>query len=359
MMFGTTGKRHPRRTAVSGAEQALSWLVLAALAAMGMAVYLSGQRDKAPGLSLGDLSTLPAQERELAEPAMGRVHEPGPAAETRPRAAPELDLAQLAPAGFSPLGSAERYSPGDLYEKINGRAEQYVAYDVVALTFISMRNPKGDFIDVFVYDMGRPLNAFGIFSMERPPSREPLRLGHAGYQVAASFFFYQGPYYIQLLASADTDAVRRAALSIGRELESILPAAEATLWGRNSLPETGRVPGSLQYFRQDAMSLDFLGNAFTATYRRGDQELTAFVARRDAPDQAATTLAAYLEYISRYGELVDEVRRHDVVVHVGDLGGYYDAVFRHGRTVGGVAMAGNRNAAVELAADLLRHLSER
>ena len=83
----------------------------------------------------------------------------------------------------------ESFTAETLYEKINGRAEQYTAYDVVGMDFIALASEEGQFIDVFVYDMGGVANAFGIYAIERPENAEMQSLGDQGYRAESSFFF--------------------------------------------------------------------------------------------------------------------------------------------------------------------------
>ena len=63
-----------------------------------------------------------------------------------------------------------QFGPENLYEQINGRAEYYLAYDVIGMTFASFDKSTDNsiFINLSIYDMGTPTNAFGVFSGERP-----------------------------------------------------------------------------------------------------------------------------------------------------------------------------------------------
>jgi hypothetical protein len=357
-MFGGTGARVFVRTAVSSTERALSWLVLVALAGIAAGVCLKG-RSYDPALFSLEARHLatPAQEQAVVDNLAGDAAE-----DARPE--PQLDggmittLSGLVPQGWQRLGTVERYSADDLYVKINGRAEQYVAYDVLELTCVSMAAADGEFIDVFVYDMGTPLNAFGIFSVERAPQRQELSLGNEGYQVAASCFYYQGPFYAQVMASADRQDLKAAALQAGHQLAAALPRSRAQLWGATGLPEQDRLAGSLQYLKRDALSLSFLTNAFTATFQRGGEELSAFLAQHDDVARAGVTLAAYEEYLGTYGQIIERRAVKDGVIVIGDLGGVFDAVFQRGELVGGVAMASDRQEAAGLAAEMLQHLTE-
>jgi len=202
---------------------------------------------------------------------------------------------------------------------------------------------KGGFIDIFVYDMGTSLRAYGIFSVERPPEAAALDLGREGYKSGASFFFWQGRHYVQVVAGGEGEVFEQAGLLIARQVAGRLEDRGERIWGKEALPAAGQVQGSLQYFMRDALSLDFLGETFVARYREGGRELTVFLSRQETPGAAAQVLGKYLEYLKGYGA-VEEGK--DTPVHLGDLGGFYDAVFSQGRYVGGVSQAEDRDLAL-------------
>jgi len=357
-MFGGSGKSTEFvRTRISLTERFLSYSLLGLIAAVGVAIYLKGQRYD-PGLFALDASSLAqtpssrVQAERLVEDADEGVVTTGiPETST-----PLLD--GLAPAGWQPMGPVEKFTADNLYEKIDGRAEQYLAYDVVGLTCASLVEPSGQFIDVFVYDMGRAEHAFGIFSVERAPEPPGVDLGREGYRVEASFFFWKGPYYVQVLAGGG-EVLQQVAGQIARDLADRLEDPGDELWGLNVLPAAGRVPGSVQYFKRDALSLDFLKNTYTALYLREGEEVRAFLSLHESPSAAEGTQARYLAYLEDYGEVIDRRQAEGATRIVGDLGGFFDVVFQQGPIVGGVTMAGDRAAAEKVAAGLLQHLQSR
>ena len=336
-MFGGSGtSRGFVRTRISRVEKTLAWVLLGVIAGIALAIFLKGQRYD-PALFALEQTVLPAP----AAPGSGIA---------------SGILAGLAPAGWQELGPIEAFTADDLYEKINGRAEQYLAYDVVWLACASLvESPEGPFIDVLVYDMGRPAHAFGIFAAEAPRDRSALALGREGYQVEASCFFWKGRFYVQVIA-VDRGAV---ALGVARTLAARLEDGGESVWGLEALPAIDRVPGSVEYFRRDALSLDFLMDTYTARYRKEGEEVTIFLSRRAEPGLAAETLARYTAYLEEYGSVVKrrEVEGHALVV--GEASGYFDVVFQKGRLLGGVSMAEDQTLAEEVAIGLLQDLEDR
>ena len=93
--------------------------------------------------------------------------------EGNPAASPQktaMMVESLTPTGWELYDKVLQFIPENLYQHINGRAEYYLAYDVVGLTFANFEKStdKNVFIHLSIYDMGTPTNAFGVFAGERP-----------------------------------------------------------------------------------------------------------------------------------------------------------------------------------------------
>jgi hypothetical protein len=114
----------------------------------------------------------------------------------------------------------ERFAADNLYVKIDGRADAYMKFGVVGLTFGRYYHSDGAerTVDVYWYDMGTPANALGMYWSEEAPDATPVSFGQAGYQVGGAVFFCQGSSYVQVMPSSFGDADAQAALSIAERL---------------------------------------------------------------------------------------------------------------------------------------------
>jgi hypothetical protein len=264
-------------------------------------------------------------------------------------------LPELAPEGWSLFDDTVlTFTAENLYEQINGRAEFYLAYDVVAMTFASYEKggQAGQFIDVSVYDMGTPSHAFGVFAGERTFEAPPLELGRESYRSGANYYIWRGQYYVQLIASDTTDDLQRLGLRIGTEVAGVLPDDGEAVWGLDALPQQDRVPGSEQFFLVDAMALDFMLNTYTAKYTKSGVVLTAFLSRRDNAESARAALNSYIDYGERYGDAVERLAVDGVQLIACNMGDGYDVAFRKGALVGGVIGVDDRNLAIQAAVEL-------
>ena len=310
-----------------------SWVILTLLAAVALSLYLAGQRYD-PDLFALNPSLLPEE------------------AQTQ-----TVALTASVP-GWQQLGPTEEFTAQTLYERINGRAEQYLAYDVEGLTCISLAASDGTdaFIDVYVYDMGSPLRSFGIFSVERAPDEPVVDLGRGGYRAGASHFLWHGRYYVQVMPSDHAEPFERAALAVATQLVEGLPDAGEPVQGSHLLPAAGRVPRTERFLLRDALSLDFLANTWTAQYLYGDVEVASFVSPQTSPEEAVRVLQSYRGYLMDFGAATEYDPGAGSAGVVGDLGGYYDIVFQRGAAFAGVTMVPDLNAAQRAAADLWLHL---
>ena len=308
----------------------------------------------------------PACSRERAGESGGALPARAPESDTATsQRAPDVGLLAeavtgTAPAGWVLDGALEQYTPQNLYEKINGLAELFLSYDVVALTFASFAKPPDAEVvfDVSVYDMGTPTNAFGIFSVERSPDEPPVDVGRSGCRSDANFFIWQGRYYVKIIASDAGDELTKVGTALAAELTRSLPDSGEQVWGLRAMPRADRVPRSLRYFKVDAMGLDFMRDTYTARYRKGGVVVEAFLSRRDSPATAEATVAQYVKHAEKYGKGVERLTVDGVDLVRCDMNGTFDVVLRKGPLVAGVSAVEDPDIATQAATDLWRELGE-
>ena len=167
-------------------EKIIGGVVMVLLIAMGVGIAFKGARYDVTRYT-GDITALETT-REAVEGKAATLRMDGDlrGSEMRGRAAVKPDAGELAAfvGGLSPLGATEHYNPDTLFEKINGRAPAYLEFSFVELTSRSFTidAASGDFIDVFLFRHDSPLNAFGIFSLERGDAGTPLDFVADGYR---------------------------------------------------------------------------------------------------------------------------------------------------------------------------------
>ena len=267
-------------------------------------------------------------------------------------------IVSLAPKGWEIFDKVKQFTAQNLYEQINGGAEFFIAYDMIQMTFASFFNSvnKREFIDLSIYDMGTPTNAFGTFSGERSKGGSSVRLGRAAYRSGANFFFWKGRYYVRVIASEETEKLRKIGMDFAVGVNAFLENSGGTVWGLTALPQRDLVPDSVQYVKVNAMGLDFMKNTYLAQYRKGKTVVRIFLSRRDSPETARTVVERYAGYAGEYGRGIDRINQSGAKLIVCDMDGEYDVIFRKGRLVGGVSSVDDRTLAIETAIGLWGHL---
>lgn len=290
---------------------------------------------------------------------------PSPLVTSKPSSVPaQTSLARLlenaAPDGWVRVGAVEQYTPQSLYEKIDGLADLFLSYDVVGLSVANYKkSPESQvLLEAYIYDMGTPTNAFGVFSVERSPNEPRVDIGREAYHSDASVFIWTGQYYLKIIASDATDELAKVGLALAGGLARSLSDSGRHVWGLKALPQANLVPRSQRYFRVDAMGLDFMRDTYTAQYRRGEAVVDAFLSRQDTPEAAGATIERYVAHARKYGRAAETLVAGGMKLIRCDMGRTFDVIFAKGRLVAGVTAVGDSGLAVQAAIDLGRELDE-
>jgi hypothetical protein len=207
-------------------------------------------------------------------------------------------LGALLPKG----GNAVRFYSSDLYRYMDGGADIYLKYGLAAMAHREYKNAGVD-MTVDVFDMGGPLEAFGIYSAERSPEYHFIPIGAEGYSSESTLNFLQGRYYVRLSAFGDgaAEALDNFARAISRTIggDRSLPAL------LDILPRENRIARSERYVVQAPAGHDFLAPALTASYRFDRQPTTLVISLAADVSEADQRVEKLRQYYSQSsGEVV-------------------------------------------------------
>jgi len=158
------------------------------------------------------------------------------------------------------------YAPDDLYEYIDGNADLFRSYGFADLAVgdYAPAEAKG-WVSVDVYNMGTPLQAFGIFGAEKPPDVKPAPLGAQGYESNGLIAFWKGAYYVKVSLAEGED--KQGARRLAQAAAGRIAAEEAMPAELRRLPSEGRIAGSERYVKRGALGQALLINTVSAQYR--------------------------------------------------------------------------------------------
>ncbi len=196
------GRRYVRPIeAVSTPEKIIGPLILLLLAGIIVAYVVQVATDREYLFTAG--------------PALDTPSEPPPAAPTVESPFPDPGIT-----GWRAPAQVARFTPEELYIKIDGRADAYLQLHVVGLVCgtYEHESDRDRAIDVYWYDMGSLASAQAMYESERPPQATAIAVGAAGYQSGGAIFFWKGPIYAQVLSSRPDDLDAETALRIAERL---------------------------------------------------------------------------------------------------------------------------------------------
>jgi hypothetical protein len=255
-----------------------------------------------------------------------------PAAPKRPEHFPEI-----AGVGWTSPDDVKHFDKDNLYEKIDGKAGMFLGYLFVGLDFATYRRTdKGWAFDVYLYDMGEPLNAFGVYRVERSPDAAVRPLGREGYTSGASVFFWKGKYYVNVLGPPDQADAAGAAEQVAAAVEKTIADDGKPLWAEKVFPATGQKKGSLGYKATDALGYGFLRQLFLAEYDAGGKTYQLFIHRAADPAAAKALFEQYVEAVKKYNKLVSRKPSQGGEMLVSESLGVFEAAFYKGALFAGV-----------------------
>jgi hypothetical protein len=277
----------------------------------------------------------------------------------------EARLSTFAPAGFQAIGQTQVYTAGNLYEKINGKADFYLDSGFGKLFTRRFKNTGDDtlWFEVYLYDMASNWNAFSVLSRQRRPEvvaskvLEPLY----SYRTANSLYCVNGHYYIELVGSAESGLLFKAIMDTRENLRKNLAVSMVTeIPELKFFPAERIVPESFKLYLSDTFGYERLTNTYTARYRIDGEIITSFFSKRPDPQDARNIAQAYHSFLLDSG-CSDKTTTNQTLVdlkgNVVDAYGTTEIIFVTGPFVAGVHEADNQQAAEKLAEVLALKLS--
>lgn len=378
----------PRERTVSTAQRNASLAVLALVCAI--AAYLLARqphlnpavevslRAPAPkagvaatGLATPAASATSATPETPATPAAGGAKQAALASLLPDAVAgPGLNVKALAP--------PESFTPVTLSDKIDGKAELYLAAGFAAMVCRSYQAGPGR-VEMYLYRMKSPDAAFAVFSGQRRSGAAQSPLAKNGYLTENALFLTSGSDYLEVIG--DRAGQRPALEALAKAvLAGLAPAREARADvqpGANSAAQPGAQPGaqpvaglsppdlfpvaglkadSIRLAVADAFGCQGLTSVYTAEYDASFGGAAALLSRRKNPAEARAQLELYRRYLTDNGFVVQSIQAAQaapggaVVLLLEGIG--VEILFTRGPFLAGVHEAPDLATALKLATAL-------
>jgi len=258
------------------------------------------------------------------------------------------------PPGMVPLTLSESFDAQDLSDKINGKAELYLSAGFVGLNSQRFKD-KDDanlWIEAYLYDMGNGQNAFAVFSAQRREGAATLELTPYAYRTQNALFLVHGSFYIEIIASEATDRAFNPMKLLAENFIHNTAAQTVTIQEKDLFPVQGLVADSISLISTDAFGFDRLNQIYTAEYEYEENQMMAFLSRRQETREAQDLASAYQKFLETFGgqNLGTDLPITDAKLM--EILETYEIVFSCGPYIAGVREADNKELAINLAVHL-------
>lgn len=180
-------------------------------------------------------------------------------------------LSALAKKGWSPVEGPRTFSPGTLYEEINGEAELYLPYDFRELAVVILKSSAAPGVELRLelFRHGGPKEAFGIFSQYRYQDQETVRVGPATAAASdASLDFFRGDTFVRMRVASGALS-REALVSAGETVVAAIPGTAEPPPGASVVAIPSTIPGTVIFQRKAMLGFEPLAPGFEARFAAG------------------------------------------------------------------------------------------
>jgi hypothetical protein len=221
-------------------------------------------------------------------------------------AAQDLQFPEIT--GWKQSGEVQTFSPKTLYEYINGAADLYLASDFEELKVAEYGNEKKASVIVEAYRHRTPRDAFGIYSQERLPDGNFLKIGAQGYIDKNILNFVCGSYYVKL-NSFNTGADDREVLqAVAKKVTGNLGEKGDLPSILSVFPSEGKKGNSEKYITRNFLGYTFFNSAYTADYELVGKAFKLFLIEAADKNECKSIIQKYLRQIKNPEREVTEKR---------------------------------------------------
>lgn len=210
-------------------------------------------------------------------------------------------------AGLKRQGEIRFFRRDNLYEYVNGHAEFFIGAGFKELAVGEYG--AGPRVVVDVYDMGKPLQAFGVVTQEQQGDSHEVAIGEMGNGDGRGLRFILGQYYVKMTAFADGEPLE----SLGRGFVEAMGKVGKGV-GTFRFPDFG--PVLTTYFIKDNYrGVDFFDSVLERTFQGQGRKVQVFLAGEDLQTSQALE-SRLLAFLQQEEIPVEQVKQAGFVVHV-------------------------------------------
>lgn len=191
--------------------------------------------------------------------------------------------------GYKQISDYPVYTPDDLWNYINGAADAYLALGFRDLKITEYRKGKQS-LKAEIYSFGDDATAFGIYSLERSPSYDFIKVGVQGYYEEGVLNFYKGRYYVKIMTHSGSKKAAGTMMDLAGMIADRIEGGNDFPPLLKLYPAEGLIANQETYIMDGVLGHDFLHDAFRASYEVDNDRFDIYLfnskSRQDLSDMA-------------------------------------------------------------------------
>jgi hypothetical protein len=196
--------------------------------------------------------------------------------------------------GFKKINKYPVYLPENLWDFIDGAADNYLALGFVDLHVAEYKKGK-EIIKIEVYRHSDHIMAFGIYASERSSSFRFMNLGSQGYIADGAINFFIGNYYVKIRTYSEKPQTLQSEESLALRVAGMLEGETDMPSTLSQFPDNGKKQNEETFINESVLGHQFLRKAFKAAYTFGSDNFDIFLMEFKSPQEALHTAEAYLK----------------------------------------------------------------
>ncbi len=196
--------------------------------------------------------------------------------------------------GFKLITKYPVYEPSNLWDFINGAADNYLALGFVDLHVAEYKKGR-ESIKLEIYRHNSPVMAFGIYASERSPSFSFIELGAQGYRIDGAINFFKGNYYVKIRTYSDREKILSSAGALAERVAMTLEGDNIMPAPLSKFPSEGKQANTEKYVNESILGHGFLNRAFSANYILGPDTFTLYLFTNPSEADNLKMIGSYLK----------------------------------------------------------------
>jgi hypothetical protein len=200
-----------------------------------------------------------------------------------------VGLLSQPPPGWQKVDGPQVYSADNLWEWIDGDAPVYLEYQFSYAVRVLLASEELR-VEVGVFVMQSPLDAFGLFSRQRSEQAPAAPIANSAFWDGAQLHIWRNFVYLRLLPARQEESWRPRVRELAAALCEGLQPAESLPRLLTLLPPNNLLANSPTFYRANVLGQEKLRNGVRAKYRLGEAVLTLWLLECPSKSAAAQSL---------------------------------------------------------------------